>query len=93
MGCITLVSIGTQTTLYGTLPDNDAEVSSSHRVVATELHGTADGHDRDELPAHRAVLEEFPWSPGSQAFDFSLFLQNLIELAVLDVTASQTFQG
>lgn len=66
---------------------------SSYRVITTELHGAADHHDRNELPAHRSILEELPGSPGSHALGFSLFLQNLSELAVLDLTASQPSQS
>lgn len=75
------------------LSDNDIDSSSSYRVITTELHGAADDHDGDELPAHRAIAEKLPRSAGPHAFGFSLFLQNLIKLAALDVTASQASQS
>lgn len=66
---------------------------SSYRVVATELHCTADDHDGDELPANRAVSEQVPGRAGSQALDFSLLLEDLIQLAALDFTATETSQS
>lgn len=71
----------------------NVDARCSYRVVATELHGAADDHDGDELPAHWAISEKFPGPAGPHASGFSLFLENLIQLAVLDVTASQASQG
>lgn len=71
----------------------NVDARCSHRVVATELHGAADDHDGDELPAHGAVREKFPGPAGPHASGFSLFLEDLIQLAGLDVTASQASQG
>lgn len=67
--------------------------SSPYRVVTAELHGAADDHDRDELPAYWAIGEQLPGSPGPHAFGFGLFLQDLIELTVLDVTTPQASQS
>ncbi|KAG7244637.1 hypothetical protein INR49_029656 [Caranx melampygus] len=68
--------------------DGQSEELPPH--TARELHRTADDHDGDELPADRAVSEQLPGSAGPQAFDFSLFLQDLIELVALDLTATET---
>lgn len=75
------------------ISNRDINASSSYRVIATELHGAADDHDGDELPAHRSISEQLPGSFGPHAFGFSLFLQDLIQLAALDLTATETSQS
>lgn len=61
---------------------------SSYRVVPTELHGAADDDDGDELPAHGAIRKQLPGPSGPQASGFGLLLQDLVQLAALDLTAS-----
>lgn len=61
---------------------------SSYWVVPTELHGAADDDDGDELPAHGVIREKLPGSPRSHASGFGLFLQDLVKLTALDLTAS-----
>lgn len=75
------------------LSDHSTDEISSYRVIATELHGTANDHDRDELPAYRAISKKLPGVARPHSFGFSLFLQDLIQLATLDLTASQASQS
>lgn len=89
VGYVTIFPTETQITLLKS-PDVP---SSCYRVVPTELHGTADDHDSDELPAHRAVSKQLPGSAWPHAFSISLFLQDLIQLAALDLTAPQLPQS
>lgn len=81
------------TTSSKTQTTSSVDASASYRVIATELHGTGDDYDGDELPAHRAVSEQLPGLPGLHALDLGPFLQDLVELAGLDLTAAQPSQG
>lgn len=65
----------------------------SHRVVAAQLHGAAGDDDGGELPAHGAVGEQLPGPLRLQAPGFGLLLQDLVQLAALDVAALQASQS
>lgn len=66
--------------------------AGSYCVITAQLHGTAQDCHRDELPANAAVREELPWLFGTFSLGFILFLENLIQLVSLHLTASQTPQ-
>lgn len=65
----------------------------SHRVVAAQLHGAAGDDDGGELPAYGAVGEQLPEPLRLQASGLRLLLQDLLQLAALDVAALQASQS